>query len=161
MSRLDPRVVGTATLAGVVSLIAPVTLGGAILALGIVSAILTARSVVRSNESDVTTAIVAGGVLTAFALGHGHLAAIACGAGVFAGSEIAALGRRFDVGRDAPTAPEVVITATTIAVGAGVGVAIAVVANVRASPAVANVALGVAVVLGVVLLAARRWRDEH
>ncbi len=160
MSRVDARVVCSAILAGVVSLIAPVALGGGILALGIVNAILIARSVVRSNEGDVTTAIVAGGVLTAFALGHGHLAAIGCGAGVFAGSEIAALGRRFDVGRDAPTAPEVAITATTIAVGAVVGAAIAVVANVRASPAVANAALVAAVVLGAMLLAARRWRDE-
>ena len=69
MSRLDPRVVGTATLAGVVSLIAPVTLGGAILALGIVSAILTVRSVVRSNESDVTTAIVVAVITTSGAVG--------------------------------------------------------------------------------------------
>jgi hypothetical protein len=156
-SRIDPRVVGSAILAGVVSLIAPVAIGGAVLALGIVIAILTARSVVRNNEGDVTTAIVAGGVLAAVALGHGHLAAIACGAGVFAGSEIAALGRRFDAGRDAPTAPEVAITATTIAVGAVVGVAIAVVAYVPASPAVANAALVAALVLGVGLLAARRW----
>jgi hypothetical protein len=160
VSRIDARVVGSAILAVAVILIAPVALGGGILALGIVSAILTGRAVVRSNEGDVTTAIVAGGVLTAFALGHGHLAAIACGAGVFAGSEIAALGRRFDAGRDAPTAPEVAITATTIAVGGVAGAAIAVVASVRASPAVANAALVAAVVLGVVLLAARRWRDE-
>ncbi len=157
MSRVDPRVVGSAILAGVVSLIAPVALGGAVLALGIVSAILTARSVVRSNEGDVTTAIVAGGVLAAVALGHGHLAAIACGAGVFAGSEIAALGRRFDTGRDAPTAPEVAITATTIAVGAAVGVAVAIVAYVPTNPAVANAALVAALVLGVGLLVARRW----
>jgi hypothetical protein len=152
--------VGSAVLAGVVGLIAPVVLGGGILALGIVSAILTARSVVRSNEADVTVAIVAGGVLTAVAIGHGHLAAIACGAGVFAGSEIAALGRRFDESRDAPTAPEVAITATTIAVGSVVGAAIAVVATLRAGPAVANAALVAAAVLGIVLLAARRWRDE-
>ena len=151
---------GSAVLAGIVCMIAPVALGGGILAVGIVSAILTARSVVRSTEGDVTTAIVAGGVLTAVALGNGHLAAIACGAGVFAGSEIAALGRRFDVGRDAPPAPEVAITATTIAVGAVVGGAIAVVAQVRASPAIANAALVAAVVLGVVLLAARRWRER-
>jgi hypothetical protein len=147
-------------LAGVVTLIAPVALGGALLALGVLSAILTARAVVRSDEGDVTTAIVAGGVLTAVALGHGHLAAIACGAGVFAGSEIAALGRRFEVGHDAPTAPEVAITATTIAVGVVAGAAIAVVASVRASPALANAALVASVVLGVVLLAARAWRDE-
>jgi hypothetical protein len=158
--RIDPRVVGSAVLAGVVSLIAPVALGGPILALGIVSAILTARSVVRSSEGEVTTAIVAGGVLTAVAVGDGHLAAIACGAGVFVASEIAALGRRFDESRDAPTAPEVAITATTIAVGVVVGAAIGVVATVRASPAVANIALVAAGVLGLVLLAARRWRDE-
>jgi hypothetical protein len=160
VSRIDARVVGCAILAGAVSLIAPVVLGGGILALGIVSAILTGRSVVRSNEGDVTTAVVAGGVLTAFALGQGHLAAIACGAGVFAGSEISALGRRFDVGRDAPTAPEVAITAMTIGVGGVVGAAIAVVASVRASPGVANAALVAVVVLGVVLLAARRRHDE-
>jgi hypothetical protein len=158
--RIDARVVLSAVLAGVVSLIAPVAIGGGILALGIVSSILTARSAVRSTEGDVTTAIVGGGVLAAVALGDGHLAAIACGAGVFAGSEIAALGRRFGVGRDAPTAPEVAITVTTIAVGAVAGAAIAVVAHVRASPAVSNAALVAAVVLGVVLLAARRWRDD-
>jgi hypothetical protein len=40
------------------------------------------------------------------------------------------------------------------------GAAIAVVASVRASPALANAALVASVVLGVVLLAARAWRDE-
>ncbi len=160
MRRIDVRVVGSAILAGVVILIAPLAVGGAVLALGVVSAILTVRSVVRSSEGEVTTAIVAGGVLTAVALGDGHLAAIACGAGVFAGSEIAALGRRFAVGRDAPTAPEVAITATTVAVGVVVGAAIAVVASVRASPAIANVALVAAVLLGLVLLLARRRRVE-
>jgi hypothetical protein len=99
-------------------------------------------------------------VLTAIALGRGHLAAVACAAGVFAGTEIAELARRLDMDRDAPTAPQVAITATTIAVGVAAGAAIAVVGSLRASPAAANAALVSAVVLGVVLLAARRWRDE-
>jgi hypothetical protein len=158
MRRVDARVVATVVLAGVVSLIAPVALGGAVLAVGIVSAILTARSVVRSDEGDVTLAIVAGGALIAFAITDGPGAAIGCAAGVFVASEIAALGRRFDAARDAPTAPEVAITARTIAVGAVAGAAIAVVASVRASTVVADVALVAAGVLGVVLLAARRWR---
>jgi hypothetical protein len=160
VTRFDARVIGFAILAGVVTLIAPIALGGGLLALGIVSAVLTARAVVRSQEGDVTTAIVAGGVLTAIALTRGHLAAIACAAGVFAAAEIAELGRRLDVDRDAPTAPELAITATTIAVGVAAGAAIAVVASLRASPAVANAALVSAVVLGGIVLAARRWRDE-
>jgi len=63
------------------------------------------------------------------------------------------------VDREASTAPEVVITATTIAVGLLAGAAIAVIGSVRASPAPANAALASAIVLGVVLLAARRRHD--
>ena len=107
-----------------------------------------------------TTAIVAGGVLTAVALGQGHLAAIACGAGVFAGSEIAALGRRFDAGRTpqphqrSRSPPRRSPSARSPAPRSGSWHKFA------ASPAVGNAALVAAVVLGVVLLAARRWRDD-
>lgn len=158
MIELDARVVVIAALAGIATLIAPLAIGGWLIALGAVAAILTTRSVLRSEEGDVTTAIVMGGLTTWIALSHGHVAAIACCAGVFAGSEIAALARRLGVDHDAPAAPELRATLLTIGVGVAAGAVVAVVANVRASAPVANAALGATILLGAVLLAVRAWR---
>jgi hypothetical protein len=124
-----------------------------------VAAILTSRSVLRAEEGDVTTAIVAGGIVVLIALARGgHGAAFATAAGVFAGAELAALGRRLGVDHDAPAAPEVTATAATIGVGLAAGVVVAAIASIRASAPVANVALATVILLGLALLAARAWR---
>ena len=158
MIELDARVAVLAAFAAVATLIAPVALGGWMIVLGVLAAILTARSVLRSEEADVTTAIVVGGLMTLIALSHGHLAAMACCAGVFVGSEIAAIARRLGVDHDAPAAPELGATAATIAVGVAAGAVVAAVGNIRASAPVANAALVATIVLGLVLLAVKAWK---
>ena len=158
MIEIDTRVAILAALAGLATLAAPVAIGGWLIAAGVVAAILTTRSVLRSEEGDVTTAIIVGGLLVLLTLGHGQLAAFAVCAGVFAGSEIAALARRLGVDRDAPASPEVRGTAVTIGVGLAAGAVLAVVATIRASAPVANIALVAIIVLGLALLVTRAWK---
>lgn len=160
---MDARVFGLMILAGLVTLAAPIAVGSWVLAAGAVAAILTARSVVRTEESDVTTAIIGGGVVVLIALGHGdgQFAALAICAGLFAGTEIAALARRLAVDHDAPAAPELRTSALTVVVGLAALVVIAAVGSVKASAPVANVALVAVLVLGLVLLANRAWRSTR
>ena len=139
-------------------LAAPAVMGGWLIAAGLVAAILTARSVLRTEEGDVTTAIVVGGIVVLIALTGGHAEAFATAAGVFAGAELAALGRRLGVDRDAPAAPEVGATAAAIGVGLAAGVVVAAIGSVQASAPVANVALAAVILLGLALLATRAWR---
>ena len=100
-----------------------------------------------------------GGLVVLVSLTRGSWPAIAVAAGVFVGAEIAALGRRFGVDHDAPAGPEVRITATTIAVGLGTAALVALVAIIRASAPIANIALALGLVLGVVILAVNHLRD--
>ena len=107
MIEIDARVpIVLGVIAGIATLAAPAAVGSWVLAAGAVAAILTTRSVLRTEESDVTTAIVAGGGVVLIGLaphGDGHVAPrSAICAGVFAGAEIAALGRRLGVDHDAP-----------------------------------------------------------
>jgi hypothetical protein len=156
---LDARVVVLAAVAGVVTAAAPFAVGGGVLVAGLLAGFLAGRSVLRAEEADVTTAIVVGGLVALLALSHGHAAAFAVGAGVFVGSEIAALGRRLGVDHDAPAGPELAIASMTVAVGLAAGAAVALVASVRASPPIANFALVVAITAGIVALVASRWGE--
>ena len=159
MTSLDRRVACCAVAAGLVAVVAPIAFGGFLLVVGIVGGILIARSAVRGDEGDVTTAIVAGGVVTAMALTRGHVAALACAAGVFVGAELAALGRRLDATRDASMGPEVAVTARTIAVGAVAGAEVAIAAMVPVGATAANAALAAVIVLGAGVLAFAHRRD--
>ena len=159
MTQLDVRVLSAAVLAGLVTTAAPFALGGNILAAGVVAGFLTGRSVLRTEESDVVVALAIGALVVLVSLTRGSWPAIAVGAGVFVGAEIAALGRRFGVDHDAPAAPEVRISATTIVMGLGAAAVVALAATIRASAPIANIALVLGLVLGVVILAVHHLRE--
>lgn len=159
MIELDARVAALAVLAFIATAAVPAALGGGVLVAGLAVGLLAGRSVLRAEEADVTTAIIAGGLLVAIALTRGHHAAFGVCAGVFAGAEVAALGRRLGLDHDAPAGPEVAISASTIGLGLVAGAVVALVGNVRAAPVIANIALVAAVIIGVTALAARRLRS--
>ncbi len=159
MTQLDVRVLSAAVLAGLATTAAPFVLGGNILAAGLVAGFLAGRSVLRTEESDVVVALVIGALVVLVSLTRGSWPAIAVGAGLFVGAEIAALGRRLGVDHDAPAGPEVKIVATTIAIGLGAAALVALASTIRASASIANIALVLGLVLGVVILAVNRLRE--
>jgi hypothetical protein len=138
----------------------PVAIGGALAIGGVIVAIMAARSVVRSDEGSVTTAIVAGGLLAAATLSHGHWPAVATIAGVFIGAELAACGRRLAIDPESPTAPELAITAATIAVGLAAAAAVAVISRWRAAPPLANAALVALLLAGTAALLIHHLRGD-
>lgn len=148
MIELDVRAVVVAVVVFAVTVAGPATVGGAVLAIGVIAAAFAVRSVFRGNESDVTVAVAVGGAAIAVSLFAGIGAACAVAASVFAGSEVAAMGRWIQLDRDIPIGRELRRTVGSIALGLGGGAAVLGVAQLPTAPAVANAAL-VLLVIGV------------
>ncbi len=147
MIELDWRAVLTAVTAFVATLAGPFVIGGWVLAGGVVAAILTARSVFRGDEADVTAAVATGGAVILGSLLVGHAAAFAVAASVFGGAELAAMGRWMQLDHDAPVGREITNTLATIGVGSAAGAAAVGAAQLHAAPLLANIALAVTAVL--------------
>lgn len=158
MIRLDLRLAVLMVLVAVATAAVPLALGGAIAGAGFVAAVLATRSVVRGDETSVSTAIIGGGLVAASALSRGTTQAWLVVTGVFVAAELASLGRRLAIDREAPAGPEVSISLATIGVGVAVGAVVAVVSLWRARPTIANVALAVLLLLGVIAFGARQLR---
>ncbi len=158
MIELDVRLVVIGICVAVATAATPLAIGGGIAAAGLLAAILAARSVVRGDEGSVTFAIVIGGLVAAGTAGHGRLAAMLVGAGVFVGAELAALGRRLGIDPEAPAGPEVLITLSTIGLGIAAGALVGVVSLWRAAPPLANAMLVLLVLLGGVAFVVRQLR---
>ncbi|MEO5900939.1 MAG: hypothetical protein ABIR68_12540 [Ilumatobacteraceae bacterium] len=158
MIRVDLRLAVLMVLAAVATAAAPLALGGAIAVAGVIAAILAARSVVRGDETSVSTAIIGGGLVAASALSRGPSQAWLVVAGVFVAAELASLGRRLAIDREAPAGPEVRISLATIGLGVGVGAVVAVVSLWHARPPVANIALAALLVFALIAFGARQLR---
>ena len=158
MIEIDARATAAAAAAFVAVLVGPAVIGGWVLAAGLITAILIARSVFRGDESDVTVAVAVGGATIVAALFVGHDAATVVAASVFVGSELASMGRWAQLDRHVPFGRELARTAGSIGLGLAGGAAAFGAGHLRTTPLVANVALVLVVVGAVAGLGAMRNR---